>query len=543
MGEAPRDTLWRAALYLRLSRDDEGAGESASIATQREILRAFAQAQGIAVAGEYTDDGWSGTRFDRPELQRMLRDIEAGRINCVLTKDLSRLGRNSARTAELLEEFFPRHAVRFLSVGEGLDSLSPAGGMDAAAPFMLLMHEFYARDLSRKIRASLQAKMRRGDFISAFAPYGYRKDPADRNRLLVDEEAAAVVRSIFRMAADGRPPRDIARELNARQIPTPAAYRRRDQAAADDGPGRAWNSSMLCKLLRNAVYLGQTEHGKTTKLSFKSPELRVKPREDWIVVPGTHEPLVSPALFEAARRRAAARRCAPGPGFVNLFSGLAVCADCGRPMTAATTRKKGSRGMLCCGGYKARGTAACSNHFLDCTLLEQVICEELRDLLVLSEAERQTVLAALAQEEAAHSRAEAGRMRRLLRKKEKRLRELDALLPQAFEQYAQGLMPEEPYRRLLAGYEKERAALVAETQSLRGRSETPRAAHSGAPSFAALLDALQPPRELTPGLLRTFIARIEVGQGRYEKDETGKKRRRQALTIVYRFAAPPDAAP
>ena len=524
---------FRAALYMRLSRDDEGVGESASISTQRDILRAFARAQGIAVAGEYADDGWSGTVFDRPDFLRMLRDIEAGEINCVLVKDLSRLGRNSARTAELLEEYFPRHGVRCIALGEGYDSLSLSGGMALAAPFMLLMNELYARDISQKIRASLRAKMEKGAFVSAFAPYGYRKDPADRNRLLADEEAAAVVRRIFRLAADGRRPSDIARELNAARIPTPAAYRAQRRAGAAGGAEqRAWSASMLCKLLRNRVYLGHTEHGKSTKLSFKSRETRAVPRKEWIVVKDTHEPLVSPELFEAAARRAAARRRPPGGGFVNLFSGVAVCADCGRNMSAAPARKKSRGGMLCCGSYKAHGARACSNHFLEYDVLHTVVQAELRALLTLTEAERETVLTALAREEDTRRRAEGAGAERLLHTKEKRLRELDTLIPELFEQAARGLLPEDTYRRLMADYEEERAALEASLPALKARCEAP----AEAPAYSALLTAAERAEPLTPLFIKRFIARIEVGQGHYEKDAEGKRVKRQRIRIVYRFA-------
>lgn len=534
---------YRAALYMRLSRDDEGVGESASISTQRDMLRAYAAAQGIGVAGEYADDGYSGTRFDRPELQRMLRDIEAGVINCVITKDLSRLGRNSARTAELLEELFPRRGVRFIAICDGFDSLSLSQGMDAATPFMLLMNEYYARDISRKIRASFQAKMRRGDYVSAFAPFGYRKDPANKNRLLPDPEAARIVRMIFRMAADGSRPHDIAASLNARRIPTPAAYRAGLRSGADgDGRDRAWSSSMLCKLLRNRVYLGQTEHGKTTRLSFKSRETRANPREEWIVVKGTHEALVSPELFEAAQRRSAARRCAPSRGFVNAFSGLAVCADCGRCMTTAPTRKRGSRAVLCCGGYKAHGARACSNHFLDYEQLCRIVSAELRALLTLTETDRQAIARALAREEDARVRVEREGAAALLRKKERRLRELPELIRNAFEQYTHGLLPEAPYLSLTAAYEREREELEAAVSRLRPRLEAVRPAPDVRQALDELLSGIRkadPP----PLLLRTLIDRIEVGQGLYETGAEGRRHKRQTVTIVYRFSDRPGSEP
>ena len=525
----------RAGLYLRLSRDDEGAGESASIATQREILRRFALREGIPVAAEFVDDGYSGTSFERPGFRLLLAAIERGEIDCVMVKDLSRLGRNSARTAELLEEYFPRRRVRFLSVSDGYDSAALSNGMAAAAPFMLVLHEAYARDISQKIRASFRAKMERGDFIGPRAPYGYRKDPENKNRLLVDEEAAGVVRSIFRMAADGSRPSDIARTLNAQGVPTPAAYRRlRDpgQHGADSGHG-LWTASMLCKLLRNEVYRGQTAQGKTAKLSFKSREMLPIPRGDWITVEGTHEPLVPDALFDQVRRRTAARRCAPERGFRNLFSGLAFCADCGRGMTSALSRRKGSAYDLCCGNYKARGAAACTNHFIGYDALCRIVREELQALLCLPEEERQRLLNTLSRDALTRGAAARAQQERQLRDAEGRLRELDALSRRSFELAALGGASAARCAALLADYEAERAGLERSVRQLRDALAAERTAEGG-DDLTTLLDELQHGDSLDADLLHRLIERVEVGQGYYEPGPDGKRVRRQTVRIVFR---------
>ncbi len=529
---------FRAALYMRLSRDDEGSGESASISTQRDILRAFAQTQGIAVAGEYVDDGYSGTNFDRPDYQRMIADIEAGKINCVITKDLSRLGRNSAKTTDLLEEYFPEKNVRYISVTDGFDSLSITSGMAVATPFMLVMNEFYARDISHKIRSSLYAKMQKGDFISPFAPYGYQKDPENKNHLIVDPEAAEVVRSLFRMAADGVPPREIARTLNERHVPTPSEYRcqnRPDLKIEDYSRRREWTSVIVCKMLRNSVYLGQTEHGKTTKVSFKSKQTRVNSREDWIVVEGTHEAIISPELFEQARRRSVARRCEPNRGFTNVFSGIARCADCGRGMTTAPSRKKGSTYNLCCGAYKAYGSKECGNHFVDYDLLYEVVSQEMHSLLSLTEPERREILTRLAQEEESRQRSESGRLDDLLKKKEQRLQEVKVLIKKAFELYAIGAQSDATYQQLMAEYERERQVLEESLQALKTRLTPDHNREERYRKFFALLGEVESFERLTPDLLKKLIDRIEVEQGFYAKDEDGKKRKHQTIRIYYRF--------
>lgn len=531
----------RAALYMRLSKDDEGAGESASIATQRDILRRFAAREGIPIAEEFVDDGYSGTSFERPAFRRMLDAIEAGQIDCVLVKDLSRLGRNSARMTELLEEVFPRYRVCFLSVSDGFDSRALSTGMALAAPFVLVLHEAYARDISQKIRSSLRAKMEKGDFIASFAPYGYRKDPENKNRLLPDEEAAEVVRSIFRMAADGCRPSDIAHTLNARQIPTPAVYRRLHSAQPGSEPEsrREWTSSMLCKLLRNPVYRGQTAQGKTTKLSFKSRETLSNRREDWITVEGTHEPLVSDALFEQVRRRSAARRCPPVRGFRNLFSGLVFCADCGRAMTTAPTRKKNRVCDLCCGAYKARGTVACSNHFIAYDTLCQIVRAELCSLLRLTDAERAQLFAVHRRDALARAASERAQRERRLREGETRLRELELLIRRAFELSTLGGASAASCAQLLAGYEAERAGLERTVRRLREAPE-PESPAEDEGAFSTLLDDLQYMDELRADLLHRMVERIEVEQGHYETGPDGKRVKRQLVRILYRLEGGSD---
>ena len=530
--------LYRAALYLRLSKDDEGSGESASISTQRDILRAYALANRITVVDEYVDDGFSGTNFDRPDFRRMIADIERDRVNCVITKDLSRLGRNISKTAELLEEYFPKRGTRYIAIGEGYDSAFLSNGTAFATPFMLLVYESYARDTSLKIRASFQSKMENGDFISPFAPYGYRKDPENKNHLLIDEEAARVVRAIFEMAAAGRRTSDIARELNEKQIPTPAEYRclNHPELSIDNySKRREWTSATLCKLLRNEVYAGHTLQGKTTKVSFKSKETRTNKREDWIVVRNTHEPIISEDLFSRVRRRAVARRCVPNRGFVNVFSGVARCADCGRNMTTAPTRKKGSTYNLCCGGYKSHGAGECSNHFIEYDSLYRIVLEELRGLLRLSEEEKAEIVSALESGETTRKSAESGRLNDLLRKQEKRLQEVSGLIKRSFELYASGVQSESTYHALAKDYEDERAGLERSIAELKDSLRPDPQRSDSFKRFFALLEEVQCPDALTPDLVHKLIDRIEVEQGHYEKDPEGKTIKRQTVRIYYRF--------
>ncbi len=289
--------VYLAGLYMRLSKED-GARESAGMEGQRLLLRSYAERRGFHVIEEYVDDGYSGTNYDRPGFLRMLRDIEEGRINMVLTKDLSRLGRNYLASGELTEEYFPQKNVRFIAINDGYDSDE---GEDDMAPFRHVINEMYARDISKKIRSSLYAKMRDGQYIGSFPPYGYQKSEKHKNKLVVDREAADIVRWIFRSAAKGETTKNIVEKLNEEKIPVPLDHRRIREGK--EGLDRKWTASGVCKILRNQVYLGHTLQGKSRKPSFRSERSYARKREDWIVTKNTHIPLVEEEIFVRAQRR------------------------------------------------------------------------------------------------------------------------------------------------------------------------------------------------------------------------------------------------
>ena len=286
------DTRVRTALYLRLSREDgdrERRGESAGIDSQRLLLLAYAEQHGLRVVAEYVDDGYSGVRYERPGFRRLCLDIEAGRIDVVLVKDLSRLGRNYIASGELTEVYFPEHRVRLIAVNDGYDS--ERDREDDLSPFRHVMNELYARDISRKIRTALRAKMLDGQYIGSFAPYGYRKRVDHKNQLEPDPPSASVVVRIFTERNLGKKSKEIAEILNQENIPIPLDYRR--LACGQPSLGRQWTASGVCKILRNQTYLGHTVQGKTAKISMKSKKTYSRGRENWIVVKNTHEALVS----------------------------------------------------------------------------------------------------------------------------------------------------------------------------------------------------------------------------------------------------------
>ena len=526
-------SIYTAALYMRLSKDDDGAAESASIITQRKMLRSYAAEHGYVVFDEYVDDGWSGTNFDRPDFKRMIGDIEAKKVNMVITKDLSRLGRDYITAGQYTEIYFPSKGVRYIAIHDGYDSDSPYSDI---APFKNVINEMYARDTSKKIRSAFATKMRDGAYIAAFAPYGYQKDPADKNHLVVDRQSGQVVKRIFRMAAEGAPPAEIARSLNERGIPPPAVYRCMTHDGLDVNAyskRQEWTSATIAKMLRNVVYLGHIAQGKTTKVSFKSQLTVRNPREQWIVVENTHEALVDQETFDLARRRTMARTCEKKGTFYNLFSGIAKCADCGRNMSATGTRKKGSPANLTCGGYKLYGAEECSNHFIDYNVLYEIVQASLREQLAISREECTAILENAQKKQA----ASAGRQERSkeISSIKKRLRELEGILAKLYEDNGAGRLSDSRMNKLLSKYEQEAETLEQRMAALQNENAAPEPSFQEArEKLDKLLRQITDVTELTPKLLFKLVDHIEIGQGYYERGEHGKVKH-QTVKIFYRF--------
>lgn len=370
---------YRAALYCRISRDDGDKQESDSIVTQKKMLEDYcARDPALTVAAVYTDDGFTGTSFRRPGFERMLADIDGGRIDCVVVKDLSRFGRDYIDMGYYLERYFPEKGVRFLAVNDGVDSAR--GAYDVMLPLKNVFNAMYARDVSDKVRRTFRARQRRGESVGAFAPYGYRKDPGNRSRFLIDPEAAKTVREIFDRKANGESLHAIARTLNRGGVPSPIEYKRSKGVALSirqRGSGTClWSDSAVRRILSDEVYLGCMVSNR-----FPSDEMhgrtRAAPRSEWIVVPETHESIVAKELWERAHRQMpeprtdTARRTPPE---TSLFKGLIRCGDCGRAMV----RRGGS---YCCGTNKRYGGEVCARHAVSEAFLSEVVLSDLNRVL------------------------------------------------------------------------------------------------------------------------------------------------------------------
>lgn len=378
-----------AAIYLRLSSDDGDKAESDSIRNQRSLLQDFVSKHSeLSLIEEYVDDGYSGANFERPAFQRMMEDVRNHKINCIIVKDLSRLGRNYIETGRYLEKIFPVLGVRFIAVNDHYDSADTKNDADQIiVPFKNLINDAYCRDISMKIRSQLEIKRKKGEFTGSYASYGYAKDPVDKNHLVIDEYAAEIVRFIFNMKMDGYSADRIAMKLNEMGVITPMEYKRSCGFNYTCGfrsyKDAKWCATSVLRILKNELYVGTMVQGKTRKINYKVKAcMDVRP-EDWIKVEGTHEPIVSRELFECVQNLMKLdTRTSPEEEMIYIFSGLLRCGDCGQNMVRRVVKKKGKQYRYYhCSTYKNK--EGCTSHNISDAKLQKVVLEAIQNQIAL----------------------------------------------------------------------------------------------------------------------------------------------------------------
>ena len=335
---------YHVALYIRLSKEDENEGPSESVTNQKSLLNEFVQQHRLSVYDTYIDDGWSGTNFDRPDFQRMIADIEARKVNMVITKDLSRLGRDYILTGHYMERYFPEKRVRYISLLDGIDT-----GVDSTAnditPFRAIMNDMYAKDISKKIKSVKRDKQRKGQFIGGKPVYGYKMHPTEKNKIVIDEGAAPMVRRIFGMALDGMSCRQIAARLNAEGVPAPATYA--GLPIPKPGPYTGlWSSERISDMLQNETYIGNMVQGRSVKISYKSKKCLKQSPENWVVVEGTHEPLIDAETFRKVRLLVNSRKHTRSRTYDFLLKGLIFCHECGYPLAVLNRKNAAGEDVL-----------------------------------------------------------------------------------------------------------------------------------------------------------------------------------------------------
>ena len=500
-----------AFLYERLSRDDNLEGESYSIGNQKKLLTKVAKEKGYTNLVHFLDDGISGVTMDRPGFNDMMEQLAAGKAAAVFVKDLSRLGRNYIEVGRLTEEFFPEHDIRLVAVSDNIDT---AEGENELAPIRNLFNEWYARDISKKRRISNKIKGNAGEPMGP-PPYGYKKDPDDPKRWIVDEEAAQVVRRVFRMTLDGYGTEQIATIFSEEKILTPIAYWREKGV---NRPGKSklrgpymWNSSTITHILSLQEYCGDILNFKTYSKSYKNKKRLANDRENWVIFQDVHEPIIERAVFEQVQqKRGKIRKRRTHEGERNMFSGLLVCADCGHNLHFHFNQGNPDIKYFNCSNYKGNRGTCTSTHYVRVDFLEQVVLGEIRRLTKFaSQFEDEFVNAVIC-----HSQQAEATDRKLKEKELKALQardeELDGLFERIYEDNVSGKLSDDRFARMSRRYEEEQKELAEKIKALRAEIDKQNSQSMTTDMFISLVRKYTRARKLTPRMLNELIEKIEV---------------------------------
>lgn len=447
------------AAYCRLSKDDGENKISESIENQMKLIREYvSKSEDLEIADVYIDDGYSGLYFaDRPQFQRMMEDIYKGKIQGVITKDISRLGREHIETSNYIERVFPSLGIRYIAILDGVDSVSHSN--EELAQFKTLFNDMYSRDISKKIRGALSAQKKRGQFMSGFAPYGYIRDPEDKHHFLVDEEAAGVVRRIFCMYLEGYSRDGIARKLNEEGILPPSEYKRKVQGlkyanAREKAGVKGWAYPTINVILKNRVYTGAMIQHKSEKISYKVRKYQYITEEEQYIVEGTHEAIISRDTFEQVR--ALMKKRSRTPGFlsevkkVNPYAGFLVCGDCGYNMQRVTCRDGYE-----CGTYHRKGNTKCSSHFIKKEVLDSIVIHEIERQAELAwkENDKDELLKAADRRREVQKRCEEADQK--IERLQKELAGVQKYKKKTYENYVDGILDKEEYLSYKSEYERQ----------------------------------------------------------------------------------------
>ena len=470
-GIRTENKIYEVGMYCRLSKDDGTDNESASIATQKSILTDYVKKQGWHLAKTYVDDGYSGTNFQRPSFQNMIKDIESGLINCVITKDLSRLGRNYLDCGLYLEVFFPEHNVRYIAVNDGVDTLNKSA-MDIT-PFRNILNEMYSADVSVKIKSAYRARFQQGKFMGTTAPYGYVKDPADHNHLLIDDKVAHVVREIFDLALAGNGISKIRKHINKQHILRPAAYAVEQGATGyerhfegNEENRYIWSENSVRGILRSPIYAGNLAGYKRIAANMKSKKRPSKLPEEWEVIPDTHEGIVTQEEFDTVQQLITSRRLPENKGgFENIFAGVIKCADCGYAMRAMSANRRKRPDIIdcvqySCNNYGRYGNIMCTAHSIEARDLFNAVLTDINrfaDMAVNDEKAVRAIEKRLTETD--QSRAKA--LEKEQRKLNKRLAELDRLFSSLYEDKVMERITERNFEMMSGKYQKEQLEIEA----------------------------------------------------------------------------------
>ena len=523
----------RTGIYLRLSKDDERAGESISIENQRLMLTKYVEEKGWKIAGEYVDDGYTGTNFDRPEVQRLIDDVHMGRLDIVIVKDLSRFGRNYIEVGQYVDYVFPAFGIRFIAIQDNVDTENRDSGAMEMMPIMNVFNEWHAANTSKKIRAVKRSNALAGIYSAAKVVYGYLKGTDKKHTPVIDEEVAPNVVRIFEMYASGLSAKKISEILNEEGIMCPRRYAfEKFGHELRAGEHHIWCLSTINTMLRNIIYLGHMPQLMSSSVSYKNHKRYKKDKSEWVIVYNTHEPIISQELWdrvEARRKSLAQGRKTLKTGFTHPLPGFLICADCGCKMKQNTSVHGNKRFYsFNCGDHMRFGKSVCFSHHIMAKDIEAVVLGDIREMaqrIVLDEEQ-------IKQDYLRHNAELANKTiksaKKELQTKQKRLEELSRLIQVAYEDRVKGNMPEDICFGLIEKYSAEQKSLTAEIEELETKMKDTENTVQSADAFIRNIKKYLEAPELTREMCYELIDRIIVGG---LPKVTGKERE---IDIVYK---------
>ncbi|MCR2050743.1 DUF4368 domain-containing protein [bacterium C-53] len=525
------------ALYCRLSKDDGTNNESMSISTQKTMLKDYAKRNGFLNCQFYVDDGYSGTNYDRPAFRQLIEDIQDGEVSTLITKDLSRLGRNYLETGTYIEVFFPNHNVRYIAINDGVDSINNAQ-MDIT-PFRNIINEMYAKDTSRKIKSALHARRMQGKYMATTAPFGYQKDEKDHNHLVIDEVTAPVVELIFSIAEEGVGLHTICNRLRKAKVLKPSFYKKElFERFMDEEKMYDWDTAYVSQILHNPVYAGNlTVADKPTK-TMRSKKRQYIPYAEREIIYGTHEPIIEQNRWNNVQKILQSRPPVIGEsssGYDNIFRGIIKCADCGSAMLAKVEQKRKRNNVLdktfyCCTKYRKFGKEGCSSHTIEARTVHEVVLADIQKHAGQALTDRKAMVTEIAERLNLQLSADKEQQKKELRQCKQRVSEIENLYAKLYEDLTRELLTEKRFQMLSARYDSEQEELTAKIKELEKSAIADKEQLSSIEQFAEQISDYAGITKLNFKIINQLIEKILVSE---PVEVDGQKIQR--LTIHYKF--------
>lgn len=532
-----RTKKYVAGLYCRLSKDDGNSVESMSIWSQKVMLKQFAESNSIAIYDYYVDDGYSGTNFERPSFKKMITDIENGKINCVITKDLSRLGRNYLQSGAYIEMYFPQKNIRYIAITDGIDTLN--SNQNDIMPFKNILNEMYAKDTSKKVKSAIQSRMREGTYIGSKAPFGYLKDPNNKRRLIIDEKTKPIIELIYKLCLEGKGTQLISQELMKRKIPRPSAFVENAEKlyGLTEENKYQWSHRMVLNVLRDPVYCGNMARNKRPTLSFKNSKRIYIPKSDYIYAKNTHEGIVSEEVWEQVQTMVDKRKCNNKKGlyYDNIFQGLVRCPKCSYALTPKTDYRLKKKELIdfvhfSCSTYKKYGVNACSSHRIEARDLYNIVLEDIQYHGNMALSAKEDFVEKIIEKIEVEKIDEGKELSNKLELKKNQLAELDRSYEQLYEDRLEGNITERNFNLMNVSISKKQDKLIEEIKVLEGDIEVSFETEDNYKKFMDNISKYAKIKSLNRYILNQIIDKIYV----YDKEEIDGQIS-QKVEIHYKF--------